>query len=326
MTNALAEAEKCWHKGSVNSSELSADILQIYTSGIKSAVEISEDFINKITPVLVNEFLEFLKRYKRSIENYYKKNKAIPQFKEIIIANMNYCSHFRDFIEHANAGEDAKQKIYSILNEIENQGFGILLQDLFEGIKSHFRGISRTKGLNNQEIMSHIITTANTYISSVTTLTDRCRQVMAGKIHTNLVKEYLTEMKEIRQCNTQQQRDLAAQMENIADLFNQFCTDHLNDAQMSEAKWRNDAIRKIADIIQLQDLDAIKLVVGVLAHEYPDIRKRHVKAILYIKNNLKTAERMSVVKIMENITKTTDHPQRQLFASIPCMPCCCLLF
>lgn len=331
MTKALEMEEKCWYEGrqpeirSVSYSELSVDILQICKDDIKAAKEISEDFVNKTTPVLLNEFLKFLKRYKRSIENYLKKNKGKPHYKETIIANMNCCSNFRGFIECVSAGEDIKKEMYSVLSEIENQGYGILLQDLFKDLKSHFRGLSQTKVLISQETMQHIITTANTYVSSITIPTAPCHQVMSGKVHRHLVQKYLTKMKAIRQCNIYQQKALAAQMRNTADLFSQFCTDHLNDTQMSEATWVNNAIRKIAEIISLQDLEAIKLEVAVLSQEYPDIKKRHVKSFLFIKNNLTNSERMSAVRIMETI-KCEDKPDRKLFTFIPCLPCYWLIY
>ncbi|XP_075701136.1 tumor necrosis factor alpha-induced protein 2-like [Rhinoderma darwinii] len=332
MTNALEVEEKHWMEGrqpvkigSICNSELSVDILEIYDSGIKSAKEISDDFVDKVTPILANEFLKFLKRYKTSFTNYHKKNKSKSHFREIIFANMNCCHNFRVFIEGASAAEDIKQNIYSILSEIENQGFRIILQDLFQEIQSHFRRISECKGLNSKEIMLNIITTANTYISSITALDAACHEVMVDKIHMHLVKEYLTQIQHISPCNIEQQKALATQMHNTVDFVTQFCSDHLNDAQVSEATWVNNVIRNIADIIQLQDLEAITLEVGVLVHEYPDIRRRHVKAFLHIKKNLTISKTMSVLKVFK-IIKHGDHPHRQLFTFIPCRSFCCLLF
>ncbi|XP_040266908.1 tumor necrosis factor alpha-induced protein 2-like [Bufo bufo] len=252
---------------------------KIYDSGMNAAKGISDDFANKVTPILATEFLEFLQSYKISIGNHCEKNKSKLHFMDIIIANLNCCDHFRVFIERASAGEDIKQKIYMILGEIEDQGFSVLLKDLFQNM-----------------------------------------QVMAGKVHMHLVIEYLTYMKDIRQCDIDEQKALAAQMHRTADLLHHFCTDHLSDTQLSKATWANNAICKVAEILQLQDLDAIKLDVGVLANEYPDIRKRHVNSFLCIKNNLKSSERMSVVQIMEGLAGE-DPLSRRLFTFIPCMPC-----
>ncbi|XP_040267581.1 tumor necrosis factor alpha-induced protein 2-like isoform X2 [Bufo bufo] len=332
MTKTLRREEDQWKEGqppdmleSVFPSALSEDILQMYDGNIKAAEAISENFENKLTPILANVFLGFLQRYKSSIYKHCNKNKSKAHFMDIIIANLNCCDHFRVFIERTSVGEDMKKKIYTILSEIEDQGFSVLLNNFFQEIQPCFRRIRRTKGLKSEKIMSEIITTSREYVSSVTTLSTSCRQVMAAKVHMHLVIEYLTDMKDIRHCDIDEQKALAAQMHRTADLLHHFCTDHLSDAQMSKATWENGAIRKTAEIVQLQDLAAIKLDVGVLTSEYPDIRKRHVKSFLQIKNTLNMCERMSVVKIMEGI-KREDPLSRCLFTFIPCMPCCCLIF
>ncbi|XP_056401438.1 tumor necrosis factor alpha-induced protein 2-like isoform X2 [Hyla sarda] len=296
-------------------SELYIDIIQICESGIKPAWEISEDLVNKVTPIMVNEFLEFLHRY----ENFFTifvKNRTRNIFKEIVTVNMYCCYQFRVFTEVTRTDEDTKQQINSVLTKIKKEGYSILLQDLFQGIKSDFRRISQTRGLNSENIMSQIITTAMTYMSNITTLEASCRQVMAGEVHKHLVKEYLTKIIDIRHHNREQQKDLADEMHNTANLLTTFCTDQLNDAQVPEAEWMNNAIHRIAEIIRLQDVEAIKLEVGMLANEYPDISQRHVIAFLYIKGNLNISALNSIVNALENSIRRDD-PERRLFTFIP---------
>ncbi|KAM4013197.1 tumor necrosis factor alpha-induced protein 2-like isoform 1-T2 [Anomaloglossus baeobatrachus] len=321
---ALESEEKCWEENPDNLSEISHNILQMFNGVFKAAKIISDDFLNIIMPMVESEFLQFLNRYKSSIQTYSKKNRTKSHFREIIMNNMNYCSHFRDFVERDFASADKKQKMNLVLQEIEEKGFNILLQDLFKHIDCNLGMLSRVKGLNSQEIMQENISRATVLLSSLPTLSDKCRQVIAAKIHMHLVTKYLTEIKDIRKCNTAEQKALASQMDNTEQLLSQFSTDHVNDDQQSDATWANKVIGKIANIIRFESLETIKQEVGVLAEEYPDIRRRHVKSFLCIKINLTNFERMSAVTMFDAI-KQEDPPGRRLFIFIPCRPCHCLI-
>ncbi|CAJ0946915.1 unnamed protein product [Ranitomeya imitator] len=314
---ALEELEKSWKQNPSSLYEISHIILKMFMGVINSAKEIPDDFVSRVMPMVESEFLQFLNRYKSSFNNYQKKNRTKSNFTEIIMANTDYCSHFRDFAKNLRANEEEKQKINLILQEIEKKGDNILLQNVFKDEECNLRRLSKTKGLNSLEIMRKIISKAKNHLSSLSTLSDECRQVVAAKIHMHLVTKYLTEIKEIRNCDIDEQKSLATQMCETAKLLRQFSIDHLNVAQQSEAAWANDVIHKVANIIASdpKDLETIKLEVGALGDTCPDIRRRHVKSFLCIKKDLSNSQRISAVNML-NTTNLEDPQGRQLLLQI----------
>uniref|UniRef100_A0A8B9FHT2 TNF alpha induced protein 2 n=1 Tax=Amazona collaria TaxID=241587 RepID=A0A8B9FHT2_9PSIT len=109
---------------------------------------------------------------------------------------------------------------------------------------------------------------------------------------------------------TAQQQNLAQHIsKNAADL-EAFCT-----SNGSQATWLNSALPKLAEIIRLQDLGAIKIEVATLATTYPDIRKRHLEAFLYIKANLSRSELKSILGYLADSTASLV-PKAPLFSDI----------
>ncbi|XP_073494689.1 tumor necrosis factor alpha-induced protein 2-like [Phyllobates terribilis] len=309
-SKALEIELKCWKENTDKLSEISHSIGEMFNGVIKLAKKIPDDFVSRVMPMVEREFLQFLNRYKSSFNNYQKKNRKKSHFREIIMTNMIYCSHFRDLVKCIRANEKEKQKMNLILQEIEKEGDRILLQDLFKDVDRNLRKLSKTKGLTSLEIMREIMSSTNVYLSSLSTLSDEYRQVVAAKIHMHLVTQYVTEIKDIRNCNKAEQKALAIQMNETAKLLSQFSTEHLNDAQQSETTWVNNVIQQIANIIESQDLEAIKRAVFILGNEYPDIRRRHVKSILCIKNTLTNSERKSAVNMLDINRKNPLGPGR----------------
>uniref|UniRef100_A0A672UHE1 Uncharacterized protein n=1 Tax=Strigops habroptila TaxID=2489341 RepID=A0A672UHE1_STRHB len=85
--------------------------------------------------------------------------------------------------------------------------------------------------------------------------------------------------------------------------------------QGSQATWLNSALPKLAEIIRLQDLGAVKIEVATLATMYPDIRKRHLEAFLYIKANLSRSELKSILGYLADSTASLL-PKAPLFSDI----------
>lgn len=138
------------------------------------------------------------------------------------------------------------------------------------------------------------------------------QQAIVEKIHARLVKEYIVRLlkRKVSLKTPTQQQTLAQHIsKNAADL-EAFCT-----SNGSQATWLNSALPKLAEIIRLQDLGAIKIEVATLATSYPDIRKRHLEAFLHIKANLSRSELKSILGYLADSTASTQ-PRAPLFSNI----------
>ncbi|RXN29729.1 tumor necrosis factor alpha-induced 2-like protein [Labeo rohita] len=89
----------------------------------------------------------------------------------------------------------------------------------------------------------------------------------------------------------------------------------------SSASWLDSAIPHLSEIILLEDTPSIQMEVGVLVREFPDIRRKHVSAILNIRGMTRQTERQEILNIVKDIENsdsvTRVSRDRALFAEVP---------
>ncbi|NXH15377.1 TNAP2 protein, partial [Bucco capensis] len=313
--------------GHFQSELLAIFVIQSIYSGQKRAKDISVAVGEELSCRLWKELPVFLKSYKEAFEDFKEKSKKHRYYKPILIANINNCGNFRDYAEKNMAEKDEnKATILSTLGDIENSVFDILLQQLFVQLKPIYKKFTENKWESSNEIMNEIIKTTSKHISDFQTLKDPFYHAIVEKIHARLVKEYIVRLlkKKVSLKTPAQQQTLAQHIsKNAADL-EAFCisnvrcpTDCFLFWQGSQATWLNSALPKLAEIIRLQDLGAIKIEVATLATIYPDIRKRHLEAFLHIKANLSRSDLKSILGYLADSTASTL-PKAPLFSNI-CM-------
>ncbi|KAI1237578.1 hypothetical protein IHE44_0013658 [Lamprotornis superbus] len=241
----------------------------IYSSQ-KRAEDISKAVGEELSRRLLKELPAFLRSYRDAFEDFKEKSKKHRYYKPILIANINNCCNFREYTEKYMAEKDnSKADILSTLADIENSGFDVLLQQLFAQLKPMYKKFTENKWDSSSEIMNEIIKTTSKHISDFQTLKDPFYHDIVEKIHARLVKEYIVRLlkRKVSLKTPAQQQTLAQHIsKNAADL-EAFCT-----SNGSQATWLNSALPKLAEIIRLQDLGAIKIEVATLAKTYPDIR------------------------------------------------------
>ncbi|KFQ57572.1 Tumor necrosis factor alpha-induced protein 2, partial [Pelecanus crispus] len=299
--------------GHFQSELLAIFVIQSVYSGQQRAKDISTALGEELSHRLWKELPAFLKSYKDAFEDFKEKCKKHRHYKPILIANINNCWNFRVYAEKNMAEEDCnKASILSTLSDIENSGFDVLLQQLFAQLKPIYKKFTENKWDSSDEIMNEIIKNTSKHISDFQTLKDPFYHAIVEKIHARLVKEYIVRLlkRKVSLKTPAQQQNLAQYIsKNAADL-EAFCT-----SKGSQATWLNSALPRLAEIIRLQDLGAIKIEVATLATTYPDIRKKHMEAFLYIKANLSRSELKSILGYLADSTASTP-PGAPLFSNI----------
>ncbi|XP_064009052.1 tumor necrosis factor alpha-induced protein 2 [Pogoniulus pusillus] len=300
--------------GHFQSELLAIFVIQSIYSGQTRAKEISASVGEELSHRLWKELPAFLKSYKDAFEDFKEKCKKHRYYKPTLIANINNCWNFRDYAEKNMSEKDNnKAIILSTLGDIENSAFDVLLQQLFVQLKPMYKKFTENKWDSSNEVMNEIIKTTSKHISDFRTLKDPFYHAIIEKIHARLVKEYIVRLlkRKVSLKTPTQQQTLAQHIsKNAADL-EAFCT-----SNGSQATWLNAALPKLAEIIRLQDLGAIKIEVATLATIYPDIRKRHLEAFLHIKANLSRSELKSILGYLADSTASAL-PEAPLFSNIP---------
>ncbi|XP_062351454.1 tumor necrosis factor alpha-induced protein 2 [Cinclus cinclus] len=299
--------------GHFQSELLGIFVIQSIYSSQKRAEDISKAVGEELSHRLLKELPAFLRSYRDAFEDFKEKSKKHRYYKPILIANINNCWNFREYMEKYIAEkDDSKADILSTLADIENSGFDVLLQQLFAQLKPIYKKFTENKWDSSSEIMNEIIKTTSKHISDFQTLKDPFYHAIVEKIHAHLVKEYIVRLlkRKVSLKTPAQQQTMAQHIsKNAADL-EAFCT-----SNGSQATWLNSALPKLAEIIRLQDLGAIKIEVATFAKTYPDIRKRHLEAFLHIKANLSRSELKSILGYLADSTASTQ-PRAPLFSNI----------
>ncbi|KAJ7345211.1 hypothetical protein JRQ81_001161 [Phrynocephalus forsythii] len=284
-------------------SELPIDVIQATYGAQKRAEDVAPELGKQISSLLLTQLSVFLQSYKKELELFIKETKQHRYFEATIIANMNSCVSFCNYAEQKTTSEqdDTKMKIFTTLNEIQNIGFDVLLQGLFQKLQPLFRTFTQKKWVSCSGIMDEIIEITSHRISTFKFLKAPLYQAIMGKIHLHLVQQYITRLlkKKVSLRTDRLQNDLAELIQRNASSLQAFCMQN-----GSNATWLDSALPSLAEVIRLQDRRTIMVEVGVLASRYPDISKKHLSAILYIKGNLSSSELRSILNVLDVVVST----------------------
>nr|XP_036847685.1 tumor necrosis factor alpha-induced protein 2 isoform X2 [Manis javanica] len=293
-------------------SELAIDIFQIISQGQAKAESITLDLGMQTKHVLLVELAAFLRSYQHAFDEFLEKSKQLRNYRANVIANINTCLTFRTCMEQK--WQIPQDLLLGPLSELKSHGFDTLLHSLFRDLKPLFKRLTQTRWAAPAQILEEIIATVGERLPESLELHNCFREELMEAVHLHLVKEYIVRLskRSLVLKTAEQQQQLAAHVQANADLIQHFCTQN-----GSPATWLHHALPKLAEIIRLQDLSAIKIEVATYATWYPDFSKGHLNAILAIKGNLSSSEVRSVRSILDvSVNTGTREPFKSLFSLI----------
>lgn len=294
-------------------SELAIDIIQIVLQGQDKAENITPEVGVQIRQLLLVELAALLRSYQRTFDEFLEKSKLLTNYRANIIANINNCLSFRTSVEQKwQIPQDTLNHMLDPLKDLKAHGFDTLLQSLFSDLKPLFKKFTQTRWATPVETLEEIIATVGIRLPEFSELKDCFQEELMGAVHLHLVKEYIIRLSKRRVVlkTEEQQQQLARYILANADVIQHFCTQN-----GSNATWLNQALPRLAEIIHLQDSNAIKIEVATYATLYPDFSKGHLNAILAIKGNLLSSEVRSIRNILD-INTGVQEPSRPLFSLI----------
>ncbi|XP_051875930.1 tumor necrosis factor alpha-induced protein 2-like [Pristis pectinata] len=286
-------------------SELPIDIIQIIEGAIQNARTLSNEMADRALDIMLEETNSFLESFQRSAENFEKLNLNQTNFISIIILITNCCEVIRNYIDTNEkiTNAEVKEKVLSILNEMEKKRKDILLKTLFCKLKPHCKKLVTEKWLKSSDPMNKMLEILEEDLAKLAKLKAPLYQNILREIHKQLVTEYIIRiMKKRLNCKTvDQQKKVADQIENEAIQLQKLFTFY-----RSEATYLESALLKIAEIIRLKDIEAITMEVAALFQDFPDVQKQHVGAILHIKGNMKKSDEKEILNILNTPMNNAD--------------------
>ncbi|XP_049646428.1 tumor necrosis factor alpha-induced protein 2 [Suncus etruscus] len=294
-------------------SELAIDIMQILTQSQAKAKSISVDLSLQIKSLLLAELALFLQSYQRTFDEFLESGRQLRNYKVNVIANINNCQLFCRALEQQwQVPHDLQSFQLRPLNELKNHGFDALLQGLFRDLHPLFKRLFQSHKFVSSETLEEIIAAVDKVLPEFSGLRASLREELLELVHRHLVTEFILRLTKRRLVlkMVEQQLELAAQILASSNLIQNFCTQN-----GSHAEWLQQALPSLAEIIRLQDLNAIKISVATYATYYPDFSKGHLNAILAIKGNLQGSEVKSIRSILD-VSSDTQEPSKPLFSLI----------
>ncbi|KAG7225918.1 hypothetical protein INR49_018519 [Caranx melampygus] len=186
-------------------------------------------------------------------------------------------------------------------------------------IQPFFERLVKRKWLSNTEPYEQIEALIKDYFKKYHRMDSPPYQLLVAEVHRRVVMEYLRSVMRGRIiCTSMKMRKRMAgrlrdEGKQIKVLF--------KDLE-SPSSWLDSALSHISEIIQLEDVPSVQMEVGVLVREFPDIRKKHVSAILNIRGMTRQAERQEILNIVKDIESSDGSSLARLSGTAPSSPRC----
>ncbi|XP_069043836.1 tumor necrosis factor alpha-induced protein 2 [Lepisosteus oculatus] len=330
LLQVLEEEERRWtgsrHIEEYQSTLASTVIKRLQVDLDKSAT-ITRDLGSRVAQCCLTGLAEFLSRFQRKVEFFHETQMEFGQqgdgYISKTIALVNCCPPFRAFVRRCTQCEpaeceEATRRANASLDKIVNQGVRVLTDRLFDHIKPYFDKLVKRKWLNNTEAFDTIQETIKIHFKRFRRMDSPPYLTLVNDIHRRVLTEYLRAIMRGRVICTslKMRKRMASRLREEAGQLKALFKD-----LESEASWLDNAIPLLSEIIVLEDTPSIQMEVGVLVREYPDIRKKHISAVLNIRGMMRQVERQEILNIAKDFENSDSLTQlsrdRALFSEVP---------
>ncbi|XP_005737546.1 exocyst complex component 3 [Pundamilia nyererei] len=305
-------------------------VIERLQADLERSASINRSLGSRVAQCSINGLADFLYSFQRKVEMFHEGMQAgmfgdhQDGYVSRTIALVNCCPPFRGFVQRCaqcdpSVSEDSLRRANKSLDHIIQQGVKVLSDRLYLHIRPFFERLVKRKWLTNTEPYEQIEALIKEAFKKYSKMDSPPYQLLVSEIHRRVVTEYLRSVMRGRIiCTSMKMRKRMAG--RLRDEGNQIKV--LFKDLESSSGWLDSALCHISEIIQLEDLPSIQMEVGVLVREFPDIRKKHVSAILNIRGMTRQAERQEILNIVKDIETSDSGPatlsrDRALFAEVP---------
>ncbi|XP_066536313.1 tumor necrosis factor alpha-induced protein 2 [Hoplias malabaricus] len=331
LSQVLDEEEKRWME-TLHIEEyqlpLARTVIQRLQEDLERSAAVNRNLGSRVAQCSLNGLADFLYSFQRKVEMFHEELVSVfgeheDGYIAKTIALANCCPPFRGFVERCvqcdpAVSEDSVRRANTALDRIVNLSVRVLNDRLFEHIRPFFDKLVKRKWLSNTEAFEQIVSHIKEHFKKFRRMDSPPYQVLVGDTHRRVMTEYVRAIMRGRIICTslKMRKKMAGRLRddgnNLKALF--------KDLE-SSASWLDSAIPHISEIILLEDTPSIQMEVGVLVREFPDVRKKHVSAILNIRGMTRQTERQEILNIVKDIENSDslsrlsrDHT---LFADVP---------
>uniref|UniRef100_A0AAR2LR21 Exocyst complex component 3-like 2a n=1 Tax=Pygocentrus nattereri TaxID=42514 RepID=A0AAR2LR21_PYGNA len=333
LSQVLEDEEKRWAQTlqiEEYQSGLARSIIQRLKVDLDRSTGVSQLLGARVARCTLNGLADFLHSFQRKVEMFHETQAEFGDrgdgYVSRTIALANCVPPFRSFVERCRqcdplGSEDSSQRAHSSLERIINQSVRVLTDRLFENIKPFFDKLLRKKWLNNTEAYESIEASIKQHFKKFRRMDCPPYQTLVNEVHRRVMVEYVRAIMRGRVICTslKMRKRLAFRLQDEAKQIKALFKD------LSTCSWLDNLIGHLADIILLEDMPSIQMEVGVLVKEFPDIRRKHVAAVLNVRGMVQQSERQEILAVVRDFENISDMPRdHALFSEIAVatdMPC-----
>ncbi|KAM9820374.1 exocyst complex component 3-like protein 2 [Neosynchiropus ocellatus] len=333
MIQLLEEEEKRWTETQHTEEfhlQMADVVIQRLQVDLERSAVISSGLGSRVALCTLNGLADFLFSFQRKVEMFHEGMQSAAfgdsedSYVSKTIAMVNFCPPLRGFTQRCAepdppASADSLSRAFKSLDLVVQQGVRVLAERLYLHIKPSFERLVRRKWLNNTEPYEHIDALIREYFARYQKMESPPYQLLAGEVHRRVVVEYLRALMRGRVVcrSVKTRKKMATRVRDEGRLIRA-----LFKELESPSSWLDGALSHISEILQLEEIPAVQMEVGILVREFPDIRKKHVSALLNIRGTTRQSERQEILDIVSDIessagTASRLSRDRAVFSEVP---------
>ncbi|KAM6226029.1 exocyst complex component 3-like protein 2 [Porphyrio hochstetteri] len=267
---------------------LATRVTGLLRAHVERAPQVSPEFGMEMAHSLLGVLVAFLHSFQRKVERFLETPaEATPPdgATNRAIALVNCCPPFRSFAErlaqfgHAESEEPRRQAL-AALDKVTRLCNHVLTQSLFEDLKPYFNKLMKRKWVTSSAAFDSIVLLITSFTQKLRPLHPEPYQVLVGEVHRRVLVEYVRPLLQGRLvCTSAKMRARVAarlgdEARQLRELFSRLD---------SASPWLDSVVPRLRELLVLEDPAALQLEVGGLARDFPDIRRRHVAALLDVR-------------------------------------------
>ncbi|XP_043095760.1 tumor necrosis factor alpha-induced protein 2 [Puntigrus tetrazona] len=327
LSQVLDDEEKRWAQTlhiEEYQSGLARSVIQRLKVDLDRSTAVSQPLGARVARCTLNGLADFLHSFQRKVEMFHDTQSEFGDhgdgYVSRTIALVNCVPPFRNFVERCHlcdalGSEDVYQRAQSSLERIVNQSVQVLSDILFENIRPFFDKLVKRKWLENTEAYESIEITIKQHFKKFRRMDCPPYQALVNEVHRRVLVEYVRAIMRGRVICTslKMRKRVAFRLQDEAKQLKALFKD-----LESTSSWLDSVIVHLADIIVLEDTPSIQMEVGVLVKEFPDIRRKHISAMLNVRGMVHQTDRqeiLAVVRDLENSDSSINLPRDRAFFS-----------
>ncbi|KAF1675177.1 EX3L2 protein, partial [Pygoscelis papua] len=298
---------------------------QLLRAHVDRAPQITPEFGMEMAHSLLGVLVTFLHSFQRKVERFLEApGEATPPDGATgrAIALVNCCPPFRTFVERlAQFGhpesEEPRRQAHAALDKVTRLCNHVLTQRLFEDLKPYFNKLMKRKWLTSSDAFDTIVMHITSFTQKLRPLRPEPYQVLVSEVHRRVLIEYVRPLLQVRLvCTSAKMRARVAarlgdEARQLRELFSRLD---------STSPWLDSVVPRLRELLVLEDTAALQMEVGVLVRDFPDVRRKHVAAVLDVRGLRGQAARQEILGVVQDLEQSEAEPglprQRAFFSEL----------